>query len=137
MSAVIGAAGRADDSEEIEVRITVGTRRLYRVLAADVPFVLAGYSAVLYSEEGEPIGDIESSASGRMLIGASRAGHGFGPGRRSVGGRGRGVDDPARPPPCPLQPPRRPDRRFEGGLMSDLICPFMSGPGRNPTGTPG
>lgn len=75
MRAVVGTAGRAEDSDEIEIRIGGGRR--YRVLAADVPFVLAGYSAVLSGEEGEPVGDIAGSASGRMLLGASRAGRGF------------------------------------------------------------
>ena len=70
----IGTAGRVDDSDDIEVRVP-GHR--YRVLAADAPRVLAGYPAVLYSEEGEPVGDIESSASLRVLLGQSRAGRGF------------------------------------------------------------
>ncbi len=75
----VGSAG-ADDSGEILVRITAGPRRRYRVLAGDAPALLAGRPAVLYAEEGEPIGDIRTSASGRMLIGASRAGLGFVPG---------------------------------------------------------
>jgi hypothetical protein len=75
--AVVGSAGRADDSDEIEIRIAAPVPRVYRVLTADVPRVLAGYSAVLYSGEGEPVGDIAGSASGRMLLGASRAGRGF------------------------------------------------------------
>jgi hypothetical protein len=77
MSTVIGLAGRADDSAEIEVRLTAPVRRFYRVLAGDVPAVLGGYAAGLHNEEGTPVGDIETSASGRMLIGASRAGLGF------------------------------------------------------------
>ncbi len=79
MRAVVGTAGRADNSDEIEIRITAGTPRRYRVLAEDASRVLGGYSAVLYSEEGEPIGDIATSASGQMLLGASRAGLGFVP----------------------------------------------------------
>ena len=77
MRAVVGSAGRADTPDEIEIRIAAPVPRRYRVLAADAPRVLAGYSAVLYSEEGEPVGDIESSASVRVLLGASRAGLGF------------------------------------------------------------
>ncbi len=73
----VGSAGRADDSDDIAIRIAAPVSRRYRVLAADAPRVLAGYPGVLYSEEGEPIGDIESSASLRMLLGASRAGLGF------------------------------------------------------------
>lgn len=79
MSSVVGSAGRADDSDEIEIRIGAPTPRVYRVQAEDAGRVLSGYSAVLYSEEGDPIGDIAGSASGRMLIGASRAGLGFVP----------------------------------------------------------
>lgn len=79
MRAVVGSAGRADTPDEIEIRIAAPVPRRYRVLAADAPRVLAGYSAVLYSEEGEPVGDISGSASGRMLLGASRAGRGFVP----------------------------------------------------------
>ncbi len=79
MRTVVGSAGRADDSDEIEIRIAAPIRRFYRVLAADARQVLAGYPAVLYSEEGEPIGDVAASASGRMLGGASRAGRGFVP----------------------------------------------------------
>jgi len=41
--------------------------------------VLAGYPAILYSEEGEPIGDIATPAGGRMLLGAGRTGLGFVP----------------------------------------------------------
>lgn len=74
---IAGTAGGADDSDEIEIRITAGVPRLYRVLAGDAPRVLAGYSAILYGEEGEPVGDVAGSASGRMLLGASRAGLGF------------------------------------------------------------
>lgn len=77
MRAVVGSAGRADDSDEIEIRIEAPVRRFYRVLSADVPFVLRGYAAILYGEEGSPAGDIATSASGRVLIGASRAGLGF------------------------------------------------------------
>ena len=73
----VGTAGRAEESDEIAIRIAGPVPRRYRVLAADAPRVLAGYPAILYSEEGEPVGDIESSASLRMLIGASRAGLGF------------------------------------------------------------
>jgi hypothetical protein len=76
---VVGSAGRADTLDEIEIRIAVPVPRRYRVLATDASRVLAGYSAVLYSEEGEPVGDIEGSASGRVLLGASRAGRGFVP----------------------------------------------------------
>lgn len=79
MSAVVGTAGRADTPDEIEVRIAVPVPRRYRVLATDAPRVLAGYAAVLYSEQGEPVGDIAGSASGRVLLGASRAGLGFVP----------------------------------------------------------
>jgi len=74
---MIGSAGRADGSDEIEVRIAVGVPRVYRVLAGDVPRLLQGYPAALYGEEGEPVGDIAASASLRMLVGASRAGLGF------------------------------------------------------------
>ncbi|MEN6342207.1 MAG: hypothetical protein ABFC89_06555 [Methanospirillum sp.] len=77
MRAVVGSAGRADDSDEIEIRIAVPVPRAYRVLAADARQVLAGYQAVLYSVEGEPVGDVAISASGRVLLGASRAGRGF------------------------------------------------------------
>ena len=77
MRAAVGSAGKADGSDEIEIRIAAGVPRFYRVLADDVPGLLQGYSAVLYGEEGEPVGDIEASASLRMLIGASRAGLGF------------------------------------------------------------
>ena len=79
MRAVVGSAGRADNPDEIEIRIAAPVPRVYRVLAADARQLLAGYSAVLYSEEGEPVGDIAGSASGRMLLGASRAGFGFVP----------------------------------------------------------
>lgn len=77
---VVGYAGKADDSDDIEIRITVGTRRCYRVLADDVPAVLIGYPAILYAgdpESADPAGDLETSASLRMLIGQSRAGLGF------------------------------------------------------------
>ena len=47
--------------------------------AGDAPFLRAGYPAVLFMEEGKPIGDVRTSASGRMLIGATRAGPGFVP----------------------------------------------------------
>ncbi|HIH03204.1 MAG TPA: hypothetical protein HA263_04935 [Methanoregulaceae archaeon] len=77
MRAVVGSAGRADDADEIEIRIAAPVPRVYRVLAADVRQVLAGYPAVLYSVEGEPVGDVATSASGRVLLGASRAGLGF------------------------------------------------------------
>ena len=76
----VGTAGRANDSDDIEIRITAGTRRCYRILAADVPAVLAGYLGVLYAgdpESADPAGDVESSASGRMILGQSRAGLGF------------------------------------------------------------
>lgn len=79
MRAVVGTAGRADDPDEIAIRLVAPVPRRYRVLATDAPRVLAGYSAPLYSEEGEPVGDIAGSASGRMLVGASRAGLGFVP----------------------------------------------------------
>lgn len=79
MRAVIGSAGRADDPDEIEIRIAVPVPRRYRVLATDAQQVLAGYPAVLYSVDGEPIGDVAISASGRVLLGASRAGLGFVP----------------------------------------------------------
>jgi hypothetical protein len=77
MTTVIGSAGRADDSDEIEIQIASPVLRVYRVLAADARQVLAGYPAVLYSREGEPVGDVATSASGRVLLGASRAGLGF------------------------------------------------------------
>ncbi|MEN6516956.1 MAG: hypothetical protein ABFC38_02040 [Methanospirillum sp.] len=77
MRAVVGSAGRAEDSDEIEIRIAVPLPRVYRVLAVDARQVLAGYPAVLYSREGEPVGDIAASASGRVLLGVSRAGLGF------------------------------------------------------------
>ena len=79
MRAVVGSAGRADDADGIEIRIAAPVPRVYRVLAADAPRMLAGYAAVLYSEEGEPVGDIAGSASGRVLLGSSRAGRGFVP----------------------------------------------------------
>jgi len=79
MRAGVGTAGRADDSDELEIRIRAPTPRRYRVRGEDVQRVLRGHPAVLFSEEGEPIGDIAGSASGRMLIGASRAGLGFVP----------------------------------------------------------
>ncbi len=75
----VGSAGKADDSDEILIRITAGIRRRYRVLADDAPYLLVGYPAVLYSDDGEAIGDIGASAGGRMLLGASRAGLGFVP----------------------------------------------------------
>ena len=73
----IGAAGRAEDSDDLEIRVD---GRCSRVLAADVPAVLAGYAALLYAgdpAEADPVGEIGSSASGRMLLGQSRAGRGF------------------------------------------------------------
>lgn len=73
----VGTAGRADGSDEIEIRIPAPASRCYRVLADDAPRVLAGWPAILYDEEGAAVGDIESSASLRMLVGASRAGLGF------------------------------------------------------------
>lgn len=73
----VGTAGRASDSDEIEIRIAAPVARRYRVLADDAPRLLAGHPAVLYSGEGEPIGDLEASAGLRMLVGASRAGLGF------------------------------------------------------------
>ncbi len=78
MRATVGTAGRADDSDDLEIRIDGG--RSYRVLAADVPLCLRGYPAILYSGEpdsADPVGDIAGSASGRMLLGASRGGYGF------------------------------------------------------------
>ena len=74
----VGTAGRAGDSDDIEFRIDGG--RYYRVLAADVPLCLRGYPALLYAgdpDSADPVGDIESSVSGRVLIGASRADLGF------------------------------------------------------------
>jgi hypothetical protein len=76
----VGSAGRAEDSDDLEIRIAGPVRRCYRVLATDVPYVLLGYPAVLYAgdpAEADPVGDVESSASGRMLLGQSRAGLGF------------------------------------------------------------
>ena len=78
MTAAIGTAGRADDSDDLEFRIDGG--RYYRVLAADVLLCLRGYPALLYAgdpDSADPVGDIESSVSGRVLLGASRAGLGF------------------------------------------------------------
>lgn len=77
MRAVVGSAYRVDTPDEIEIRIAAPVPRVYRVLAADAGQVLAGYPAVLYSGEGEPVGDVATSASGRVLLGASRAGRGF------------------------------------------------------------
>ena len=74
----VGTAGRAGDSDDIEFRIDGG--RYYRVLAADVPLCLRGYPALLYAgdpDSADPVGDIEGSASGLVLIGASRADLGF------------------------------------------------------------
>lgn len=76
---IVGTAGRVDDADAIEIRIAVGTPRRYRVPAGDARRVLGGYSAVLYDDEDGAIGDIATSASGRMLIGAGRAGRGFVP----------------------------------------------------------
>ena len=76
----VGTAGRAENPDELEIRISAGVPRRYRVLAADVPAVLAGYAAVLFNEEGDPVGDIGPSADGVMLLGAGRAGRGFVPG---------------------------------------------------------
>jgi len=76
--AIVGSAGRAENSDDIEIRIAGG--RCYRVLAADVPWMLAGYPAILYAgdpAEADPAGDIEASASLRVLLGQSRAGLGF------------------------------------------------------------
>ncbi len=75
--ATVGAAGRADDSDDLEIRVG---GRVCRVLAADVPAVLVGYAAPLYAgdpDAADPVGDVEASASGRMLLGAFRAGRGF------------------------------------------------------------
>lgn len=74
----VGTAGRADDADDLAFRIDGG--RQYRVLAADVPAVLAGYPGILYAgdpDAADPVGDVESSASGRMILGQSRAGLGF------------------------------------------------------------
>lgn len=74
----VGTAGRADDSDDLEFRIDGG--RYYRVLAADVPLCLRGYPVLLYAgdpDSADPVGDIEGSVSGRVLVGASRAGLGF------------------------------------------------------------
>ena len=73
----IGAAGRAEDSDDLEIR---AGGRCCRVLAADVRTVFAGYAALLYAgdpAEADPVGEIGSSASVRMLLGQSRAGRGF------------------------------------------------------------
>ena len=78
MSPVFGEAGRADDSDDLEFRIDGG--RSYRVLATDVPLCLRGYPVLLYAgdpDSADPVGDIEGSASGRVLVGASRTGLGF------------------------------------------------------------
>jgi hypothetical protein len=76
--AIVGSAGRAEDSDDIEIRL-VGCR-CYRVLAADVPWMLAGYPTALYAGDpaaADPAGDVEASASLRVLLGQSRAGLGF------------------------------------------------------------
>ena len=76
----IGVAGRADDADDITIRIGTPVRRWYRVQGEDVPRVLGGYAALLYAgDAADAIGDIATSASGTMLIGASRAGLGFVP----------------------------------------------------------
>lgn len=76
----VGLAGRAEDSDDIAIRIAIPIRRCYRVMAADVARVLSGWPAVLYAgDAADPIGDITTSARGWMLIGAGRAGLGFVP----------------------------------------------------------
>ena len=74
---IVGTAGRADNSDDIEFCIG---GRYFRALAADVPALLDGYDTILYAGDpasADPIGDACASASGRMILGASRAGLGF------------------------------------------------------------
>ena len=75
MRAVIGSAGR--DGDGIAVRLEAGPRRgCYRVPAAEVPGLFAGYAATLVAD-GVAVGDIAASRGLRVLVGAFRAGLGF------------------------------------------------------------
>ncbi|HQJ88411.1 MAG TPA: hypothetical protein PLY91_07715 [Methanoregulaceae archaeon] len=75
MRTVIGQIGR--DGDAIAVRLFTGPRRgCYRVMAEEVPTLLAGFPATLYADE-MPVGDIAASRSLRVLRGAFRAGLGF------------------------------------------------------------
>ncbi len=69
--AIVCSAGRAEDSDDIEIRIAGG--RCYRVLAADVPWMLAGYPAILYASDpaaADPAGDVEASVVLRLVYGS-------------------------------------------------------------------
>ncbi|MEN6342434.1 MAG: hypothetical protein ABFC89_07720 [Methanospirillum sp.] len=113
--ATIGSAGRADDADGIPIRIAAGTPRRYRVRDGDVPSVPDGCPAILYTEEGEPAGDIAASTSGRMLLGASRAGRGFVPDGTGLPVRRSDFAIP-RDHPDALLPGRRPVAVLRGGV---------------------
>lgn len=72
MSTVIGSAER--DGDGIEIRLVAGPRRgCYRVAAEEVPILLSGYPATLTADD-VAVGDIASSKSLLVLLGAFRAG---------------------------------------------------------------
>jgi hypothetical protein len=71
MSAAIGTVVR--DGDDLLWRLSAGMHTgVYRTPAAEVADLLAGGSAVLYEDDGWPVGDLGTSASLRILIGQLR-----------------------------------------------------------------
>ncbi len=70
MTATIGTVER--DGDDLFWRLAGALPGFYWTPAVAVPGLFAGGSAVLYEDDGWPVGTVGTSASLRMLIGAFR-----------------------------------------------------------------